>query len=37
MEAGSARGTLGQFDTAVATFERSLPNWPAALRRDDHW
>jgi hypothetical protein len=34
MEAGSAWGTLGRFDTAVATFERSLPSWPAALRRD---
>lgn len=34
MEAASAWSTLGRFDTAVTTFERSLPNWPAALRRD---
>jgi hypothetical protein len=34
MEAAISWTRLGRFDVAVSTFERSLPSWPAALRRD---
>ena len=34
MEAAGCWSQLGKFDTAVATFERSLPTWPEVLRRD---
>ncbi|MEV6489044.1 hypothetical protein AB0M20_10490 [Actinoplanes sp. NPDC051633] len=34
MEAASCWSRLGRFDVAVATYERSLPTWPTALRRD---
>jgi len=34
MEAASSWSKLGRFDAAIATYERSLPSWPEALRRD---
>jgi tetratricopeptide (TPR) repeat protein len=34
MEAANCLSTLGRFDAAVATYERSLQTWPDALRRD---
>lgn len=34
MEAAISWARLGRFDVAVSTFERILPSWPDALRRD---
>ncbi|GII24639.1 helix-turn-helix domain-containing protein [Planosporangium mesophilum] len=34
MEAANCWSELGQFDSAIATYERSLETWPEALRRD---
>jgi tetratricopeptide (TPR) repeat protein len=34
MEAASCWSQLGRFDSAIATFERSLEAWPERLRRD---
>jgi tetratricopeptide (TPR) repeat protein len=34
IEAANCWSKLGRFDTAIATYERSLPSWPDALRRD---
>jgi tetratricopeptide (TPR) repeat protein len=34
MEAASCWSKLGRFDTAVTTYESSLPTWPDSLRRD---
>ncbi|MFC7550716.1 hypothetical protein [Plantactinospora sp. GCM10030261] len=34
MEAANCWKTLGRFDTAIATYSRSLENWPGSLRRD---
>lgn len=34
MEAASCWSALGRFDTAVPAYERTLPGWPDALRRD---
>ena len=34
MEAARCWSQLGRFDAAIAAYERSLPGWPTALRRD---
>jgi tetratricopeptide (TPR) repeat protein len=34
MEAANCWSKLGRYDPAIATYERSLENWPEALRRD---